>query len=314
MAKLERTLSDPEPTQGGSHSRHDTQDARARLLARLPVTERRLTLAGIPTALLEGGEGPPLVLLHGPSGYAAHWARVIPALVTRYRVIAPDLPGHGASGLDAASLRGERMLRWLDELCAQTCASPPTLVGELLGGAIALRFALHQPERVSRLVLVDSFGLSAFEPEPEFALALTRFLTDPNPQTHEQLWRKCARDLPAMRTRMGELWPLLEAYNVERALPAESRAALQELMAEFGLAAIPKRELARIALPTSLIWGRHDLATPLSVAQAASAEYGWPLFVIEHANDAPAIEQPEAFVQALTTALAGASNPKGARP
>ena len=63
----------------------------------MPVTERRLQLAGISTAVLEGGDGPPVMLLHGPSGYAAHWMRVIPELVATHRVIAPDLPGHGAS-------------------------------------------------------------------------------------------------------------------------------------------------------------------------------------------------------------------------
>ena len=72
-------------------------DARERLLATLPVTERRLQLAGVSTAVLEGGDGPPVVLLHGSSGYAAHWMSVIPGLVADHRVIAPDLPGHGAS-------------------------------------------------------------------------------------------------------------------------------------------------------------------------------------------------------------------------
>ena len=57
------------------------EDARERLLAGMPVTERRLQLAGVSTAVLEGGDGPPVVLLHGPSGYAAHWMRVIPGLV-----------------------------------------------------------------------------------------------------------------------------------------------------------------------------------------------------------------------------------------
>jgi pimeloyl-ACP methyl ester carboxylesterase len=69
------------------------EDARERLLARLPVTERRLQLAGVSTAALEGGDGPPVVLLHGPSGYAAHWMGVIPGFVATHRVIAPDLPG-----------------------------------------------------------------------------------------------------------------------------------------------------------------------------------------------------------------------------
>jgi pimeloyl-ACP methyl ester carboxylesterase len=52
-----------------------------------------------------------------------------------------------------------------------------------------------------------------------------------------------------------------------------------------------------------LIWGRHDLATDLSVAQAASDRYGWPLHVIEDAGDDPAMEQADAFVAALRRAL-----------
>jgi pimeloyl-ACP methyl ester carboxylesterase len=58
-------------------------------------------------------------------------------------------------------------------------------------------------------------------------------------------------------------------------------------------------ELARIRVPATLIWGRHDLATPLAVAQAASARYGWPLHVIDNAADDPPLEQPEAFARAL---------------
>ena len=52
-------------------------------------------------------------------------------------------------------------------------------------------------------------------------------------------------------------------------------------------------------MPTTLIWGRHDLATPLSIAEAASKRYGWQLRVIEDAADDPPIEQPEPFLEAL---------------
>ena len=53
-------------------------DAREQLLAELPVKERRLELAGVSSAVLEGGDGPPVLLLHGPGEFAALWARVIP--------------------------------------------------------------------------------------------------------------------------------------------------------------------------------------------------------------------------------------------
>ena len=104
-------------------------DARERLLTGIPVTERRLQLAGVSTAVLEGGDGPPVVLLHGPGGYAAHWMRVIPDLVTTHRVVAPDLPGQGASEVADGQLDADRVLAWLGELIEHTCPSPPALVG-----------------------------------------------------------------------------------------------------------------------------------------------------------------------------------------
>jgi pimeloyl-ACP methyl ester carboxylesterase len=70
-------------------------------------------------------------------------------------------------------------------------------------------------------------------------------------------------------------------------------------MAQFGMPAIPEAELAGISVPTTLVWGRHDLATSLSVAEAASRRYGWPLHVIEDAANDPAIEQPDALVKVL---------------
>ena len=76
-------------------------------------------------------------------------------------------------------------------------------------------------------------------------------------------------------------------------------------MAEFGMAEIPADVLARISVPTTLIWGRHDLATPLRVAEAASRAFGWPLHVVENAADDPAFEQPEAFVDVLHSVIGG---------
>jgi pimeloyl-ACP methyl ester carboxylesterase len=84
------------------------------------VRERRVDAAGVATAVLEGGDGPPLVLLHGPASYAAQWRFVIPALVRSHRVIAPDLPGHGASGMPDGPLDAARAVAWLDELVAAT--------------------------------------------------------------------------------------------------------------------------------------------------------------------------------------------------
>jgi pimeloyl-ACP methyl ester carboxylesterase len=95
----------------------------------------------------------------------------------------------------------------------------------------------------------------------------------------------------------------MKAYTLDRASTPALRGTQQRLMELLGFPPIPPAELARIAVPTRLIWGRHDLATPLSVAQAASTSYGWPLQVIEHAANDAAMDQPEEFLAVLRGVL-----------
>lgn len=278
------------------------EDARARTLAGLPVKDRRIELAGIRTALLEGGEGPPLVLLHGQGEFGATWARVIPDLTRTHRVLVPDLPGHGASEM-GSPMDGEHMHRWLGELIDRTCEEPPTLVGHLLGGAIAARFASARPDRLRRLVLVDSLGLAWFRPAPRFAFAMIRFIARPNERTQDRLFRYCMADLEGLRDEMGGQMERLEEYALDRARGPELSGALRTLMPRFGVPPIPAEDLARITIPTTLIWGRDDLQVRLRVAERASARYGWPLHVIEDTRDDPAVEQPRAFLEALRPVL-----------
>jgi pimeloyl-ACP methyl ester carboxylesterase len=276
---------------------------RQKLLAALPVAERHIQCAGISTAVLEGGDGaPPVILLHGPSGYTAHWLRVLPTLTKSHRVVAPDLPGHGNSGSPTLPLDADRVLAWLGELIDQTTSSPPLLVGQTLGGGIAARFAAAYSDRICGLVLVDTFGLSPFEPQPEFGQALGAFFADPTEDTHDALWQQCAFDLDAVRRRMGPYWHPFETYNLELARTASVSASVHAMMQAFG-APIPERQLGAIRVPTALIWGRHDRATSLKVAQTASERYGWPLTIIEDCADDPPIEQPDALLRALRAFL-----------
>lgn len=277
-------------------------DHRSRLLDGLPVTERRLDLAGVSTAVLEGGDGPPLVLLHGPAEYGAKWMDVLPELVRTHHVTVPDLPGHGTSTVDG-ELDAGRVLSWLGALVDATCDAPPAIVGHLVGGAVAARFAVAHPDRLSHLVLVDSLGLAPFQPAPEFGRALTDYLAEPSEDTHDRFWRLCAYDLDRLQARMGERWTPFAAYNLEQVRAPGMPATTQALMGEFGVPPIPPEDLERISVPVSLIWGRHDLATPLEVAEAAGARFGWPLQVIEGSADDPVVEQPEAFLRALHVAL-----------
>lgn len=287
------------------------ENARQRLLAGLPVTERRLHLAGVSTAVLEGGDGPPIVLLQGE--FAAVWMRVIPELVATHRVIAPDLPGLGASAVSNGPPDANSVLTWLDELIERTCAIPPVLVGKGPAGALAARFAIDHSDRVNRLVLVDTHGLDRFRPPPGMALTFIGVLLRPTERGLERGFRRyCFADLDRARAEMGERYEWIAAYALDRFATPSVKAAMRSLMRELA-AAIPPGDLERIAVPTTLIWGRHDLGVRLKVAEAASARYGWPLHVIENARDDPVIEQPEAFLEALRTALDDSSWPAASR-
>lgn len=106
------------------------------------------------------GEGAPLVLGHGGQGTWSHWVRNIDALAAHYRVIVPDLPGHGDSAMPLAeshtaisALLAEAMPQVLGE------GQQAAFVGFSFGGAVFTHFALRHPEWVERLVLVGTGGL-----------------------------------------------------------------------------------------------------------------------------------------------------------
>ena len=298
----------------GMASQHRTQvptarvageDARARLLSGLPVTERRLQLAGVSTAVLEGGDGPTMVLLAGE--FAAVWMRVIPELVTTHRVIAPDLPGLGASEVPDGPLDADAALTWLGGLIDRTCEVPPVLVGKGAAGALAARFTIDHGDRVDRLVLVDAYGLDRFRPPPGMALSFMSVLLRPSERRLQRSFRNyCFVDLDGVRAAMGERYEWMGAYALDRFRTPSVKAAMRSLFRQLA-STIPSEDLDRIAVPTTLIWGRHDVGMRLDVAEAASVRHGWPLIVIENARDDPAIEQPVAFLDALRAVLGSGS-------
>lgn len=281
----------------------DTRRIRARLIAAAPVTERREMLAGITTTIMEGGIGPPVVLLHGQGEHWAVWLTVLDDLVQTHHVIAVDLPGHGGSLDMDDKLDTDTVLRWIDELIDATCDTPPVLVGHLLGGAIAARYAVQYPDRLADLVLVDTLGLTWFRPKLQFAVPMVRFMARPTAESRDRLFHECFVDFDQVGEQFGDVWDDVRDYALDRAQRPGSQAALRSLMPRFGVRPIPHRDLAGIAVPTTLIHGREDLQVPVRAAELASQRYGWPLHVIDGARDDPAAEQPGAFIRALRSAL-----------
>ena len=148
-------------------------------------------------------------------------------------------------------------------------------------------------------MLADSLGLGRFRPAPRFTFAMIGVMVRQTDRSQERLFRQCMADLDGYREQLGELAALLEAYALDCARSPGQKASLRSLMPQLGLRLIPPAELARIAVPTTLIWGRHDRANRPGIAEAASARYGWPLHVIEDCADDPPRDQPEAFLEAL---------------
>src|SRR3989454_4292080 len=132
------------------------REARKRLLSRFVpgARTRRLKWSMGSTEMIEVGEGPPLVLLHGGLGEAGGWAPILPLLARRFHLYVPDRPGHGLSepfdyrGVDQSELCAKFLADVLD---FSDLRSVP-LVGSSMGGFCAIAFYLRHPERVSRLI------------------------------------------------------------------------------------------------------------------------------------------------------------------
>jgi pimeloyl-ACP methyl ester carboxylesterase len=290
-------------TAGGSDVPAAAADPLARLLEGIPVTERRLGLAGVSTSVLEGGEGPPIVLLHGQGGFAAHWVRVIPRLVETHRVVAPDLPGLGRSEVRSGRLDGRGMVAWLGDLIAYTCPEPPIVVGISLGGALAARFAVQGGDRVRLVVLVNSGGLGRALPAPAALAALARYNMRQTSANFDRVIRYVVVDPEGVRGDWGDRWAAFEAYDMDRTAQRTVRAADGRLLRRINMPRIPSDQLRKITAPVALIWSRNDRITRFRIAEEASSRFGWPLHPIDHCGHFAIGERPGAFLEALRVAM-----------
>ncbi len=118
------------------------------------------------------GSGPAVVLLHGSNSSLFTWEGWAAALAPEHRVVTLDLPGHGLTGPDPRErYRPADMADFLDRFTVALGLSRFTLGGNSMGGGVAWRYALQHPNKVERLILIDSAGLPRQEPRP-FALRM----------------------------------------------------------------------------------------------------------------------------------------------
>jgi len=276
--------------------------ARDRLLDGLPLMDRRARIGGAATTILEGGDGPPLILLHGGIECGgAVWAPVVTPLAASHRLIIPDLPGLGESE-PLASLDPPAFARWLVELMSLTTPERPILVAHSLVGSLAARFAAEHGDQLERLVIYGTPGIGPYRMPLDLRVAAVRFAIRQSERNAERFERLAFFDLDGARSRAAEWFRAFSDYTRARAGLPHVKRTMRHLILSC-TKQIGDAELRRIPIVTELVWGRQDRFVPLSLGEATSARYGWPLRVIDRAGHVPHIERPEAFLAALSPAL-----------
>jgi 2-hydroxymuconate-semialdehyde hydrolase len=271
---------------------------RRRMLAGLAVTERRLRVSGASTSLLEGGEGPPLFLLHGGIECGgAYWAPVIPGLAETSRLLIPDLPGLGESE-PLEKLDADAFADWMAGLLQMTCEDEPLLVAHSLLGTLGARFAARHGDLLRGLVTYAAPGIGPYRMPLRLRAVAMRFALRPSRRSLERFERFALLDLDGTRRQAPEWFESFSAYTLSRALLPHVKRTMRQLLS-LGTEQISDLELRRMGVPTTLLWGRHDRMVPLRLAERAAASFGCSLRVIEASAHVPHIEQPEGFRRAL---------------
>lgn len=279
-----------------------TGAARQRLLAGIPITERRLRLAGVSTTVLVGGNGPPLILLHGGIECGGvYWGPVISRIVQSHHLVAPDVPGLGESD-PAARLDTLTFAGWLAALIQVTCQKKPILIAHSLLGSMASRFAAQNGDLLERLVIYAAPGIGPYRMPLGLLVAAILLDLRPTGRNNERFERWAFLDPDRTRQQSPEWFDAFNAYTMARGAVPHVKRTMHQLI-KIGTKQIPYTELQRIKVPTTLLWGRHDRMASLRLAEAASSKLGWPLHVIDDAGHVPHIEQPEGFLHVLDNTL-----------
>jgi pimeloyl-ACP methyl ester carboxylesterase len=260
---------------------------------------------GVRLRYFDGGDGPPLLLVHGLGGAASNWVELLPALVRRHRVLVPDLPGHGGSSPLPAAPTLSPFADVLATLIAHEGIAPATVVGHSLGGLVALRLALRHPEAVAGLVLAAAAGISSGTRARQAAVT-TLVLARP------------ARFVAPFRGLVARVrWLRYPVFGYFEAAdpPALSPAAVEGFLAapalhtdvfDAGRALVaddPRTDLDAVRCPCLVLSGGRDHMVPVADALEYARRLRAPLRIVPDCGHLLIGERPDACAEAIEELL-----------
>jgi pimeloyl-ACP methyl ester carboxylesterase len=275
--------------------------------------------AGLDLSTYAFGQGPPVLLLHGLAATKVSYLPLLPALAERYRVIVPDLPGHGESSKPRGRYTPIFFSKVIGALMDEMGVEKAAVIGNSMGGRIALEVADVYPERVTSLILLDP--AAAGVPFPLYARLLGLLPTGvgavPVP------WRKrivvtAIRQMfadPDRLPRAGYLAAADEFIRIYR----KGRARVALLSAMRGLIADEPeafwRRAGRVDVPTLIVWGREDRLVPVRLGRRlANTIRDSQLVVLPGVGHVPQFELPEETRRLVLGFLDGINPPRWSLP
>ena len=273
-----------------------------------------------------GGNGPLCVLLHGLGGSHLNWMSVGPELARSFHVLAPDLPGFGRSPSAGRQASIAANVRLVEELIRSTPGAPALLMGNSMGGLIALGVAAGRSDLLSGLVLVDPAlpiprgELFRFDPVAlrfvaayavpklgEYFLSRTAATLGAEGLVRSTLER-CTVDLRRVDPELVAAMIDLERERFARpnwheAVLEGTRSIVQTLASRKHV----ERWIRAVSAPTLLVHGAHDKVVRLSASCAAANDRpDWDFVVLQDAGHVPMMEVPAAFLEVVDTWMARA--------
>ncbi|MBO0678415.1 alpha/beta fold hydrolase [Mycolicibacterium sp. S2-37] len=264
-------------------------------------------LHGERVAYQDVGSGPEtLLLIHGMAGSSDTWREVLPALSERYRVIAPDLLGHGRSAKPRSDYSLGAFAVLLRDLLDELGVARATVIGQSLGGGVAMQFMYQHPEYCQRLVLLNSGGLGPdvgwtlrvlSAPGAEFLLPL---IAPPGVVAAGNTLRSWFAAWGVRSPRAAEMWSAYTSLADSKTRQAFLRT-LRSVVDYRGQSVSALNRLHLSAqLPTMVIWGDQDHVIPVEHGYAVQqALPSCRLEVLGGVGHFPHVERPDAVVKLI---------------